>query len=168
MMNVNIIDIIVLLLLFYAAWRGWNSGILMQLSGIGGIVLGVWVSYEFGDLVAGWLSLEGGYRFLLIVALIIAAVIIVMVVSRALTGLFSHAGVSFPISLLGGAFSAVKMSFLLALGVLFVEWLVTLKMFQGVTFNYLHQAICYEPLRTIADLIFPYISKAGQWTRDVL
>lgn len=167
-MAINIIDIIVLLVLLYALWRGWSSGILMQLSGIGGIVLGVWAAYEFGDLVAGWLSLEGGYRFLLIVALIIAAVLVVAVASKALTGLFSHAGISFPISLLGAAFSAVKVSFLLSLVVLFLEWLVTLKLFEGVTFDYLHQAVCYEPLRALGDLVFPYISKVGQWTRDML
>lgn len=167
-MTVNIIDIIVLLLLLYAAWRGWSSGILMQLSGIGGIVLGVWASYEFGDLVCRWLSLDSGYRFLLIVALIIAAVLAVAIISKTLTGLFSNAGISFPLSLLGAAFSVIKMSFLLSLVVLFLEWLVTLKLFQGVTFDYLHQAVCYEPLRSVGDVVFPYISKVGQWTREVL
>ena len=36
----NIIDILVLVVLVWCVWSGWRSGILVQLSGIVGIVVG--------------------------------------------------------------------------------------------------------------------------------
>ena len=43
----NIIDILVCLVLVLCVWSGWKNGILVQLSGIVGIIVGTWAAYRF-------------------------------------------------------------------------------------------------------------------------
>lgn len=50
----NILDIILLILLGLAVIDGWRKGILVQIGGIAGIVLGIWLAFRYSGPLAAW------------------------------------------------------------------------------------------------------------------
>lgn len=153
----NIIDIIVALLLFYGIWQGWKNGILVQLSGITGVVLGAWLAYLFSQRVSLWLGIEPDYKTLVFVAILIAVMIGVIITSHLLTKLLTYGGLSFPIKLLGAAVSCLKMVLILSLA---LRVFALVNQHDKITNqNYVTSSICYAPLEQVSDLIYPYISR---------
>lgn len=152
----NILDIIVGALLLYALWRGWSSGILVQLSGIAGIVLGAWLAYRFSEQVSLRLDVPMQYNSLVFVAILIVVMIGIILLGKLLTKVLSYGGLSAPIKLLGAAASILKIIIILSL---------VLRTFESLNDNgkivdttYLQKSIAYKPLTNIASTIFPYIA----------
>lgn len=151
----NIVDILIAALLIFAIWRGWSSGILVQLSGIVGVVAGAWVAYRFSGEIGQWLSVDEGYSTLLFVVILIVVMIAVIILGKLLTKILSYGGLSVPIKLLGAAASMLKAVIVLSL---------ILRTFESLNDHgkiadtkYLQESVSYKPLNNIANVIFPYI-----------
>ena len=153
----NIIDILVLLLLVFSLWRGWKSGILVQLSGIVGIVAGVWVAYNFWRQIAAWLAVDTAHRSLLFAAILLAVLILVIILCHLLTRLLRFGGLSVPIKLLGIVFSAAKTVILLAL--IFTAFEYINEGDRLTDASYLREALCHRPLKAVSEFIFPYLER---------
>lgn len=162
----HIIDIFILIILLYAFWRGWSSGILAQISGIFGLVLGVWLSYKFGDTACEYLKLEGWYRTLFLIGLIILTLVLTSILSRLLTKLLDFSGLSFGVKFLGAIFSVIKYMLSLSLLLLFINWLHTLHIFSGIDIDFIEDTYFYKPLTTIGSLIYPYLDQLISLSKD--
>lgn len=158
--DVNVIDIIVSVLLLLAVWRGWRSGILVQLSGIVGIVLGAWLAYRFSERVGVWLEVEDGYDNFVFAAILIVVMVGVIILGKLLTKVLCYGGLSIPIKLLGAMASFIKAVIVLAL------ILRTFEMFNTVgkvaDMKYMRESVAYTPLHNIASVLFPYIVSWGE------
>lgn len=153
----NIIDIIAGVLLLYALWRGWMSGILVQISGIAGVILGAWLAFRFSETVCRWFSLDADYKWLAFVAILIVAMIAVIVVCKLLTKMLESGGLSLPVKMLGAVASSLKMVIIMAL---LIRTFENINQKTDITDNqYLKQSYAYEPVNRVADLIFPYLNR---------
>lgn len=57
-----IADIIIVLLLVLAAWKGFSQGIILQIASLAALILGIWASYffwnEMSQLLEQWLEIN--------------------------------------------------------------------------------------------------------------
>lgn len=152
----NVIDIIVGVLLLYSFWRGWRSGILVQLGGIAGVILGAWLAFRFSEQVGAWLSIATDYKWLAFLLVLIVVMIAVIMLCKFLTRILENGGLSLPIRMLGAVASTLKVIVILAL---------ILQLFESINQrthitdeSYLHASYTYKPLSAVSGLAFPYMS----------
>lgn len=155
----NIIDILVGLVLVLCVWSGWRSGILVQLSGIVGIVIGAWVAYRFSYAVGRWLDLEEMPSEALFVIVLVGVLVCVILLCHLITKLLKAGGLAGPLRVLGALFAVAKGALLLGLALVAIEaaipWLSeNNRASLGKT---LKEARSYTLLKSVGGFVFPYI-----------
>jgi membrane protein required for colicin V production len=154
----NWIDIILIIPLLWAARVGYRDGVIAQLGGIAGVLLGVWLAFRFSTQVGVWLNLPEGIRseaaFLII---IIAVVIIVGLFGKLLGRLFDSVGLAIVNKFGGVLLALVKMS--LMLSVLIMGFELVNNSTKWVERKTIESAILYEPIQKVSSAVFPYLIK---------
>ena len=151
----NILDIICLVFLGYALYRGLRSGLIVELSGIIALLLGVWVAFSYGETVGVWLGLEnttasvGGFLLLLV-----AVVIFMMLLSRLLRGMVKMMGLGLFDKLGGALVSMFKTAIVLSL--LLGVFLPMNAKHNWVDSKTVEESYFIQPIRNIATQVFPY------------
>lgn len=152
----NIFDILVWVILLYALWNGWRKGILIQLSGIVGIIAGAWVASKFSDQIIKWFNITDS-EVLVFVVILIVTMIGVIILLRLLDKVMQWGGLSMPIKLLGSIFCVVKYMIVMAL-LLSCYIRVASQMDKGLKEdNTIKKSFFFEPLQDISRFVFPYI-----------
>lgn len=156
----NILDIIILLCLVPAIIQGVRKGLISQAISIISIVVGIWASARFASTVTTWVSqyITASEQVLKVVAfvLILVAVFIVLgLIRRLLESTLDFAMLGWVNKLLGAAFSLLKAVLILSLATLVFNSLNEALGF--VEPEVLDQSVLYQPIKSIADSIFPYI-----------
>ena len=154
----NWIDIILIIPLLWAARVGYRDGVIAQLGGIAGVLLGVWLAFRFSTQVGVWLNLPEGIRreaaFLII---IIAVVVIVGLFGKLLGRLFDSVGLAIVNKFGGVLLALVKMS--LMLSVLIMGFELVNNSTKWVERKTIESAILYEPIQKVSSAVFPYLIK---------
>ena len=155
----NIIDILVCLVVVASVWSGWRSGILVQLSGIVGVVVGAWVAYRFSHTVGQWLDLEEMPSEVLFVIVLVGVMICVILLSHLVTRLMRAGGLAGPLRILGAVFAVAKGLLLAGLALVAVEaTLPWLGEKNGASLKHtLNEARSYSLLKGVGGYVFPYI-----------
>lgn len=155
----NIIDIIACIILVWCVWSGWRSGILVQLSGIVGVVAGVWVAYRFSQAIGQWLDLKEMPAEVLFVVVLIGVMIGVILLSHLVTRLLRAGGLAGPLRVLGALFAVAKGMLLAALAVMALEALRPwLSEKNRASFDRTaNEARSYSLLKGVGEYVFPYI-----------
>lgn len=155
----NIIDILVCLVAAVSVWSGWRSGILVQLSGIVGVVVGAWVAYRFSHSVGQWLDLEELPSEVLFVIVLVGVMICVILLSHLVTRLMRAGGLAGPLRVLGAAFAVAKGLLLAGLALVAVEaaapWVGEKN--EASLKHTLNEARSYSLLKGVGGYVFPYI-----------
>ncbi len=152
----NTIDIIICVLLVYALIKGWSGGILVQIAGIAGILIGFWAATFCSDYVAELLHMENAsHQMVYVVTLIIVMVLVIMLL-KLLDRILKSVGLSVPLRILGVVFSVGKWMLLLAL--ILSVYLSTIKTLNISPAQIVKESYFYEPLRYVNQNIFPYIA----------
>lgn len=154
----NWIDIILIIPLLWAARVGYRDGVIAQLGGIAGVLLGVWLAFRFSAQVGVWLNLPEAIRseaaFLII---IIAVVIVVGLLGKLLGRLFDSVGLALVNKFGGVLLALVKMS--LMLSVLIMGFELVNNSTKWVERKTIESAILYEPIQKVSSAVFPYLIK---------
>ncbi len=155
----NIIDIIACIILVWCAWSGGRSGILVQLSGIVGVVVGAWVAYRFSQAIGQWLDLTELPSEVLFVLVLIGVMICVILLSHLVTRLLKTGGLAGPLRLLGAVFAVAKGILLAALAVMALEaFRPYLPEKNRASFDQVtNEARSYSLLKGVGEYVFPYI-----------
>lgn len=155
----NIIDILVGLILVLCVWSGWRSGILVQLSGIVGIVAGAWVAYRFSHAIGRWLDLEEMPSEALFVIVLVGVLVCVILLCHLITRLLKAGGLAGPLRLLGALFAVAKGMLLLGLALVALEaampWFSPKN--RASLGKTLKEARSYTLLKQVGTFVFPYI-----------
>lgn len=155
----NMIDILAAIVLVWGLWSGWRSGILVQLSGIAGIVAGAWVAYRFSEAIGRWLDLEEMPSEALFVVVLIGVMVCVIILSHLVTRLLKAGGLAGPLRVLGAVFAVAKGGLLLGLAVVALEaampWFSPKN--QASLGKTLKEARSYALLKKVGTFVFPYI-----------
>ena len=165
----NIIDILVGLVLVLCVWSGWRSGILVQLSGIVGIVAGAWVAYRFSHAIGRWLDLEEMPSEALFVIVLVGVLVCVILLCHLITKLLKAGGLAGPLRVLGALFAVAKGVLLLGLALVALEaampWFsVKNRASLGKT---LKEARSYSTLKQVGTFVFPYILSGAKAAADL-
>lgn len=165
----NIIDILVGIVLVLCVWSGWRSGILVQLSGIVGIVAGAWVAYRFSHAIGRWLDLEEMPSEALFVIVLVGVMVCVILLCHLITKLLKAGGLAGPLRVFGAVFAVAKGILLMGLAVVALEaampWLS--KNNQASLGKTLREARSYSILKGVGRFVFPYIVSGAKAAADL-
>jgi len=158
----SVLDIILGALLLFGLVRGFMKGLFVEVASLVALVAGVYGAIHFSNFAAGFLESKVSWdeKYINIVAFAITFVAIIIVISlagKALTKLADFAALGILNKLLGGVFGALKIG--LILSVLLVVFNRMNKTIPFVDEDDLKDSILYEPVKSLAPLIFPSIIK---------
>lgn len=157
----NWIDLITALALLAAVWTGWRQGFVVQACGLAGLGAAIWCAVHWGPAVGMRLGLDadvaapGGF-----VAVLVAVLIVVAVLSRLIRGLFRCVGFGLADILLGVAVAEIKALLLLCLFYSAFDRLNGDYVLVGP--QTVESSVTYRPVLRVADRLFPFLAWAGE------
>jgi len=156
----SVIDIVLAALLLFGLVRGFMKGLFVEVASLVALVAGVYGAIHFSNFAASYLEskTEWSEQTINITAFAITFVVIIVVISlagKALTKLANFAALGILNKLLGGVFGVLKIGLILS-----VILIVFSKMNNTIPFveeEDLKESILYEPVRSLAPILFPNI-----------
>lgn len=150
----NILDIILAIVLVFGAVQGFRKGIIAQLCGVVGVILGAWLAFNFGAKLGDWIGVELND---------IAASVIVFLVAILVAGLFGRIAAAVLkatglgiINRLGGMLlSVVEYALILALLLGVFEQINNTT--KWVDTKVLEGSVLAGPVKDVSDFVFPYL-----------
>ena len=158
----TIIDIVLGALILFGLVRGFMKGLFVEVASLAALVLGVYGAIHFSNFAAEFLEsrVDWSERTINITAFAITFVVIVMAISlagKAFTKLADFAALGVLNKLLGGVFGALKIGLILSVVLLLFNNLN--KTIPFVDDDDINDSVLYEPVRSLAPMIFPSILK---------
>lgn len=165
----SVLDIILSVLLLFGLVRGFMKGLFVEVASLVALIAGVYGAIHFSYYAANVLEDKVSWdeKYINIVAFAITFVVIILIISlagKALTKLADFAALGILNKILGGAFGALKIGLILS-----VVLMVFSRMNKNIPFvgdDALKNSILYEPIQSIAPLLFPNIIKAEDESDD--
>ena len=156
----NILDAIILIALIPAIIQGLRKGFISQAISIISIVAGIWASARFANIVTEWVSqyITASEQVLKIIAfaLILVVVFIVLgLLGRLLESILKIVMLGWINKLLGLLFSLLKA--VLIIGLIILAFSSLNSSIGLVKPEVIEGSALYEPVKDIAEAIFPYI-----------
>ena len=152
----NWIDIVLIVPLLWAVWIGYKDGIVAQLGGIAGLLLGVWLAFKYSVQVGAWLNVPGAISQIVGFLVIVLVVIITIgLLGKLLGKLFDSIGLSIINKMGGVVLAIVKMSLLLS--VIIMAFDLVNKSTKWVDQSNLDNAKLYRPIEKVSSIVFPYL-----------
>ena len=166
----SIIDIVLGALLLFGLIRGGMKGLFVEIASLLALVLGVYGAIHFSSFAADFLQskVDWNEKTLNIIAFAITFVIIVLTISlagKALTKLADFAALGILNKLLGGVFGALKIG--LILSVLLMVFNKLNKTLPFIETQDLEDSVLYEPVKSLAPMVFPNLIKSDDEQNDV-
>jgi len=158
-----IIDIVLVALLGFGLIRGFFKGFFVEVASLVALIAGIYGAIHFSYFVADLLMehVDWSEKTINITAFAITFIIIVLVIAlagKALTKLAGFAALGFLNKMLGGVFGLLKIGLILSILLIIFD-----KMNNTITFvdeEHTKDSILYEPVKSLAPMLFPTIIKA--------
>ncbi len=160
----NIFDILILIIFAVAIYFGARNGIIKQLCGLAGILLGVWAASQFGNQVGRWIGYESLPPALCFIIVFLAVVVILLLVASLTRKLVRVAGLGVVDRMGGALLGLVKYALVLSLALnLFVAVNNSLKLVDDATMK---QSRLVEPVRSLSNMLFPYLYDLKEFVQE--
>ena len=158
----NILDIILLICFVPALVQGIRKGFIAQAISIISIIVGIWASARFADLVAGWVAqyITASEQVMKLVAFAIILIIVFValgLLGKMLEGMFKLVMLGWLNRLLGAIFSLLKAG--LIVGLLIIVFTSVNDNFRFIQESVLNESLLYPPLKKLAFEVFPYLKE---------
>ena len=157
----NIVDIIIIVILIFAAVRGFMTGLFSSVASLVAIVAGVfcaihyshYVEAEFQDSVLEWSS--NTYKIASFAITFLVVILTILFLGKLLTKLADISSLGLLNKILGGIFGALKWSLILSvIFLLFDKFNKTIPFVEKET---LEESILFNPVKSIIPTLFPAI-----------
>ncbi len=157
----NIIDIILLVVALWAIYDGVRDGLLVQIGGVVGLVVGAWLAFRYAERVGIWFGMHGAEASVAgFIAVLIVAIIVITLGSRLLRGVFRWTGLGIFDSLFGAALSVLKMAVIASLVIAAID---TLNVnYSLIGREKIENSKAYLPLRNFSTKIFPLFERVKE------
>lgn len=157
----NYIDIILGLLLLFAAISGFRKGLVSELASLAALILGIWGAIEFSYITTDFLTENFNFEteYLNIISFIITFIVIVIlvhIVGSAVNKFIEAAMLGFINKLAGLAFGILRSALILSILLIVFE-----KIDEDVEIlskDAKAESRLYEPIRNFAPSLFPFIN----------
>lgn len=156
----NILDIILLICFVPAIFQGVRKGFIAQAISIISIILGIWASARFANIVTAWIAqyITASEQVLKVVAFALILVLVFLVLAalgKMLEGVFRLAMLGWLNKLLGVVFALIKTGLIVGLAIMAFSSLNDT--FKFVQESVLNESVLYPPLKKFAFEVFPYL-----------
>lgn len=161
-----VLDILILLIIAWAAYKGFTKGLIVQAATLAALVLGIYGATHFSWYTAGLmhqhLSLKSDYMPLLAFILtFIGIVVLVHLLAKLLDKLLQAIALGFINRLTGAVFSILKMT--LILSVLFMVLNTINAHISFLPAKEVAQSRLYAPISRLVPSIFPMLRFDGEF-----
>lgn len=156
----NVLDIILLICFIPAVVQGLRKGFIAQAISIISIIVGVWASARFANIVSAWIGqyITASEQVLKVVAFALILIIVFLILGilgKALEGVFRLVMLGWLNKLLGVVFALLKTGLIVGLAIMAFDSL-------NATFHFVKEpvmaeSVLYPPLKKIAYEVFPYL-----------
>ena len=157
----NFFDIITLVALVWAIVRGWRSGLVSQLLGLLGIILGGILALRYGAAVGSMFGIDA--RFSVVAGFLIvfvATIIVANILARLLARVLSFVGLGWINTLLGILLSVVKG--VIVLSMIYAAIYALNKNLYLVESQYFDKSYTFDVVREVAKPLLNYWEQAKQ------
>ncbi len=156
----NYIDIIITIVLLWAAYKGFSKGFVIQAAALVALLLGIYGAIRFSDYTSALLieKLDLTTRHLKLISFIITFVVIVVVVqilANLMDKLIKAVALGFVNRLAGLFFSVLKAAFIVSILLVVINTLDNRYSF--LPEKEVSESFFYSPLSNFAPMIFPYL-----------
>lgn len=156
----SILDIILLIILIYAAFDGFRKGLIAQAAKLAALIVGIWGAIRFSDftanLIAKYFTVNAQYLSLIAFAVtFIALVVGVHFLGIVLEKVLKLAFLGIVNKLLGMVLGFLKMALIASVILIIVDNLNV--RFKFLPEEYGEKSFLYEPVKNIAPTIYPYL-----------
>ena len=156
----NILDIILLVCFVPAIFQGIRKGFIAQAVSIISIVLGIWASARFANIVSSWIAQyrTASEQVLKVVAFALILVLVFLALAalgKMLEGMFKLVMLGWLNKLLGVIFALLKTG--LIVGLVIMAFSSLNDNFRFVQESVLNESVLYPPLKKLAFEVFPYL-----------
>ena len=158
----NILDIIILVCLVPAVVVGLWKGFISQAISLISIIVGVWASARFANIVGEWLVKyltvsESVIKVISFILILVVVIVVLYLVGRVLEGVIKLVTLGWLNKLLGVFFSLAKC--ILILGVVVIAFNALNNAFDLVKPSVISDSVLYPIINDIADSVFPYLKR---------
>lgn len=156
----NILDIILLVCFVPAIFQGIRKGFIAQAVSIISIVLGIWASARFANIVSSWIAqyITASEQVLKVVAFALILLLVFLALAalgKMLEGMFKLVMLGWLNKLLGVIFALLKTG--LIVGLVIMAFSSLNDNFRFVQESVLNESVLYPPLKKLAFEVFPYL-----------
>lgn len=157
-----VIDIVLGALLLFGVVRGFMKGLFVEVASFAALIAGVYGAIHFSNFAASFLMEKVAWeeKYINIVAFAITFIIIVLVIAlagKALTKLANFAALGIINKVAGAVFGGLKIGVILSVVLMVFDGLNNTIPFASA--QDLEDSILYQPVKSLAPLIFPKILK---------
>lgn len=156
----NYIDPVIIILIAWAAYRGFTKGLVMMVAAFAALVLGVWGAAKFSGLTGEWMTgtLNVSSPYMGLVSFTVTFIVIVIAINIA-AWLFSRFLDAIALGLFNRIFGAVFsiLSMALVLSVLLVILHAFDQRHDFMPERQVEESALYEPVKNLAPRLFPFL-----------
>ncbi len=150
----NIIDIILLIIAAWALYAGARDGLLVQIGGVVGLVVGVWLAFRQAAQVGAWFGMHGAEASLAgFITVLLVTIVVIAIGSRLLRGVFRMSGLGIFDAMLGSAVSVLKTAIVVSLIISAIDAVNVNNVL--ISKERIETSRGYMPLRDLSTKIFP-------------
>lgn len=158
----SVIDIVLLALLLFGLVRGLIKGFFVEVASLAALIAGIYGAIHFSNYAENFVKyyVDWDEKYLNIIAFTITFITIVLIIAlagKALTKLANFAALGIINKVLGGVFGALKIGLILSVILIVFDGLNNTLPFASE--DDLQDSTLYEPVKSLAPLIFPSILK---------
>lgn len=159
----NWLDIILLIILAAATWKGFRRGFIIELASLVGLVLGIWAGIHLSERVVDSLDLEVKSAALAFLITLVLVLLVVMLIGHLLTKVIDFAQLSLPNKVAGIAFGMLRSAFTLS---------IALNLLLGYSDGAFppqevrSRSAFAEPVRAFAPMVVPQLQET-KWLKQL-
>lgn len=154
----NYIDIVILIPLLWAGYRGFSKGMIIELAGIAAFILGIWGGVHFSDLIGDFVkeNISDKYEPVISFTIIFVAIVVgVFVIGKMLEKVINLAQLKIANKVAGAAFGISKI-------VLIWSFLIIIINQYDSKFHFIDRetkksSLLYEPLIELSKIVVPAV-----------
>ena len=157
-----IFDFLFAIIFIWASYRGFKKGLIYQATTLAALLLGIYGSIKFSDLMAFFLYEKFGWHspYIKLIAFIITftgIIILIHLLGRFIEKMVEMVALGFVNRILGLVFGLIKSAFIISVVLYFFNMVNVNK--QIIPEETTNQSYLYKPLSALAPLVFPILRK---------
>ena len=164
-MDFNHWDIILFIPLLYAAWKGFQKGLIIELASIAALIAGIYVAANFSEITADrlkqWFEIEGSWLgYLAFIVTFVAVVFGVYALAKVVEKAVNMVALKLVNKLAGLLFGTLKVALIISIILNLFGWID--RYIPVLSKSEPNKSLLFSPIQSIAPTILPVLMET-EW-----